>query len=111
MKLTERDREALAHVKALVEETAASYTVVQLCRKSGLNAEKLKKGFKELFGMPVHRHHLEFKMGEARRLLLETELTISEIAFSLGYEEVSNFCAGFRKVVGMKAGEWRKNAG
>jgi AraC-like DNA-binding protein len=100
IKLSETDKVALGLVKELLEETGTSYTLVQLCRKSGLNADKLKKGFKLLFGLPPHRYHLEFKMELAKKLLRETELNISEIAFSLGFEEVSNFCAGFRKVVG-----------
>ena len=47
-------------------------------------------------------------MEEAKRLLRERELPVSEIAYTLGYEHVSNFCKEFKKFTGKRAGEWRK---
>jgi AraC-like DNA-binding protein len=58
IKLSEKDREALHQVKGLLENTGVHFTIPQLVRRSGMNADKLKKGFKEMFGMPVHRYHL-----------------------------------------------------
>lgn len=109
IKLRAADKEALEKVKLLLESFSEPVPIIQqLCRRSGLNADKLKKGFKLLYGEPPYRYHLHFKMEAAKKLLRETSMNVSEIAFELGYEEVSNFCTGFRKVVGMSAGEWRK---
>jgi AraC-like DNA-binding protein len=110
LKLTQKDTEALHMVKGLLESSAELYTIPQLVRKSGLNEDKLKKGFKNLFGMPVHKYHLDFKMKAAGKLLEETELHVSEIAYELGYEDASNFCAAFKRMTGVAAGEWRKRA-
>jgi AraC-like DNA-binding protein len=95
-------------VKGLLENTGVHFTIPQLVRKSGMNADKLKKGFKEMFGMPVHRYHMEWKMELAKKLLSDMSLNINEVAFTLGYNDASNFCAAFRNVVGLTAGEWRK---
>jgi AraC family transcriptional activator of pyochelin receptor len=105
--LSEKDREALHLVKGLIENTGVHFTIPQLVRKSGLNADKLKKGFKEMFGMPVHRYHLHFKISAAKKMLVESTLQVSEIAYALGYEDANNFSAAFKKVVGMRPGEWR----
>jgi len=107
MTLSERDREALELVKELLEDTGASYTIAQLCKKSGLNADKLKKGFKQLFGMPVHRYHLSVKIDAAKKLLAESELQVGEIADQLGYEDANNFSAAFKRITGMRPIEWR----
>jgi len=110
MKLTERDREALAQVKEMLEETAASYTVVQLCRKSGLNAEKLKRGFKFVYGLPPHQYHIQYRIEKAKQLLLNPALNIDEVSYELGYTDASNFCTAFRKVTGVRPGEWRRKS-
>ncbi len=108
MPLTATDREALLVVKGLLEDTTASYTIPQLVRKSGLNADKLKKGFRYVYGMPVHRYHLEFKMGVARGMLTSGDATVDSIAAALGYNDANNFSAAFRKETGMRPGEWRQ---
>jgi AraC-like DNA-binding protein len=46
-------------------------------------------------------------MEKAKALLSETELSVSEIAFALGYADASNFCAGFKRMTGVTAGVWR----
>jgi AraC-like DNA-binding protein len=74
----------------------------QLCRKAGMNSDKLKKGFLQLFGDSPIRWHRKNKMNDAMRLLLETEETISSIAYMLGFEHPSSFCYCFRKHFGKR---------
>jgi AraC-like DNA-binding protein len=40
-------------------------------------------------------------MKEGQRLLIETEMTVSEIAYLLGYEQSSNFSTAFKKKFGI----------
>ena len=109
LKLSVRDEEALARVKTLLEENLEEPpSLEQLCRKSGLNADKLKKGFKLLYGLPPYAFHVQFKMEAAKKLLLETEQSVNEIAWSLGYEHASNFCVQFKMATGRKPGSYRK---
>jgi AraC family transcriptional activator of pyochelin receptor len=109
VKLSVRDEEALGRVKALLEENLEEPpSLDQLCRKSGLNAEKLKKGFKQLYGLPPYAFHVQFKMEAAKKLLADTEQSVNEIAWSLGYEHASNFCEQFKKATGKRPGGWRK---
>jgi AraC-like DNA-binding protein len=109
IRLRVADKAALEKVKGLLDSILQpAPTIKQLCRSSGLNADKLKKGFKLLYGEPPHRYLLLRKMEKAKTLLSETELSVSEIAFALGYEDASNFCAGFKREVGVTAGGWRR---
>jgi len=110
VKLRVADKEALEKVKGLLDSIPTpAPTLQQLCRSSGLNADKLKKGFKLLYGEPPYHYLLGLKMEKAKQLLCETELSVNEIAWELGYEHGSNFCCQFKKVVGMRAGVWRKS--
>lgn len=109
VKLSVGDEEALARVKTLLEENLEEPpSLDELCRKSGLNADKLKKGFKLLYGLPPYAFHVQFKMEAAKKLLVDTEQSVNEIAWSLGYEHASNFCTEFKAATGKRPGSWRK---
>jgi AraC-like DNA-binding protein len=49
----------------------------------------------------------EFEM--ARELLEDTSISVTEIAFSLGYRDSSNFARAFRRVAGVSPREFRRN--
>ena len=55
----------------------------------------------KLFGSAPHQYHRNLQMKEGRRLLTETEMTVSEIAYLLGYEQSSNFSTAFKKKFGI----------
>ena len=109
MKITVQDKEALSKVKLILEENLADTPSIKvLCKRSGLNADKLKKGFRLLYGQAPYQFHLSLRMDEAKRLLITTELSIREIAWTIGYEQVSGFCKAFRKLSGMTALKWKE---
>jgi AraC-like DNA-binding protein len=109
IKLFPRDVEALLSVKGAFEQQLDEIpSLKQLCRLSGLNEDKLKRGFKKLFGTTPYDYHIQLKMLEAKRLLLDTDKTIYEIAYTIGYHHVSNFCIEFKKLFGCQPGFFRK---
>lgn len=109
IKLSINDKVALAKAKELIEERFDEMPSLQELRmKSGLNVDKLKKGFKLLFGKPPYAYHCQLKMEQAKKLLLETDQAIYEIAWSLGYEHSSNFCIEFKRYSGYRPGEFRR---
>ncbi|PIE87582.1 MAG: hypothetical protein CSA01_00060 [Bacteroidetes bacterium] len=65
-------------------------SIRDLSIKAGINEKKLKKGFKELFDTTVYGYLFEHKMTLAKRLLLETNRTITEIATDCGYDYTSH---------------------
>ena len=50
----------------------------------------------------------EYKMNEAKRLLLETNMTVAEIAEELHYTNPQNFIRFFSKTTGLTPGKFRK---
>lgn len=75
-------------------------TVIELSHKVGINDFKLKKGFKQLYGVTIFDFLLEARMDKARNMLLETNTPVHEIAFATGYKNVSSFTAAFKKKMG-----------
>lgn len=99
VKLHPSDIEALLKLKLIIETNIDEIpSLHELCRMSGLNEDKLKKGFNKLFGTTPYDYHIKLKMEEAKRLLLDTGLKIFEIAYQVGYHHSSNFCIQFEKL-------------
>lgn len=53
----------------------------------------------------------EYKLGEAKKLLEETNMTIAEIAKELNYTNTQNFIRFFNKLEGITPGKYRKREG
>lgn len=108
MKLSSTDKEALEIVKTMLESNIADCPSLKLlCTKSGLNSNKLKRGFRIIYGLPPYSYLRILRMKEAQRLLLETELSVREIAWAVGFEQVNGFCKAFKRFSGERALQWR----
>lgn len=84
-------------------------TVIDLSHAIGLNDFKLKKGFKQLYGITIFEFLLEARMEKARRLLLETDMTVHAVAISVGYKNISSFTVAFKKKFGVLPSEVQGN--
>ena len=67
---------------------------------AGINDFKLKNGFKQLYGTTVFGFLFEERMQQAMIMLTETETAIKEISISIGYKNLPNFTAAFKKRFG-----------
>ncbi|MBB5436800.1 MULTISPECIES: helix-turn-helix transcriptional regulator [Pedobacter] len=83
-------------------------TLSGIAREAGINEFMLKKGFKELFGLTVFGYLNELKMNYARQMLLESQCTVYEAAYTMGYNEPYNFSKAFKKHFGYLPGELKK---
>jgi two-component system, response regulator YesN len=73
-----------------------------------LNPEYLSKLFKKETGVSLVEYIQNEKMEIARKLLIDTRLSISEIASNLGYYNFAYFSQLFRKFSGNTPGKYRK---
>jgi len=84
----------------LIEIAAiANMTPTSFCRMFKL---KTKKSFVEYLN--------EIRVSKACKFLLETDLSMSEIAYECGYKTASNFNKLFKKFIGMTPSEFKKSA-
>lgn len=84
-------------------------SIIELARKVGTNDFKLKKGFKQLYGVTIFDFLMEARMERAKVLLLETDTPVWEIAYKTGYKSVSSFTAAFKNKVGYPPAFLRKH--
>lgn len=83
-------------------------SIRDLAREVGLNEYKLKKGFRERFGMTVFDLVRKQRMERARYYMEVQRMNVGEAAVSVGYSNVSNFTAAFRKIYGYNPSEYLK---
>ena len=109
IKLSTYDIERLHEAKEiLLADFENKISLMQLAHKVGINDFKLKKGFKFLFGTTVFDYQQSAKMEKALSELKGTDKSVDEIAYSVGYEFVSNFNVAFKKHFGFAPGYLRK---
>jgi AraC-like DNA-binding protein len=93
----------------LLEHMDDPCSIIELARKVGTNDFKLKKGFKQLYGVTIFDFLMEARMERAKILLLETDTPVRQIALMTGYKSVSSFTAAFKGKVGYPPAFLRKH--
>ena len=64
----------------------------------------LQRRFRSLLGRSIHGMIAGVRLQHAKRLLLETDLTLSAIAQRTGFSHVEYLCAAFRQATGVPPG-------
>jgi AraC-like DNA-binding protein len=95
--------------EVLSRELPAAADQAAVARKLGLSARTLQRRLAEA-GTSFQDVLDEVRAGAARRLLRDPALAVSEVAFSLGYAELSSFYRAFRRWTGQTPIDWRAAA-
>lgn len=78
-----------------------------LAEHVGLSYSHVRKIFNDETGENIVNYINNLRIEEAQRLLRQTNMTINEIALSLGYNNNQSFNRFFKKYVGITPGEYR----
>lgn len=106
--LKDHDIDKIKQAKTILEKNiAASTSIIELAHMVGINDFKLKKGFKQIYGTTVYGYLKELRMLEAKKMLLENNKPISEIAMLCGYKFVQNFTKAFKQEFGITPDKFR----
>jgi len=107
--IKEAERLKLYEAKEILSsnlETPPSLT--ELSKQIGLNSFKLKKNFKELFGVPVFKYLQNERLSKANDLLRNQDVSIQEAAWHVGYDSLSSFSNAFAKKYGFRPSEIKR---
>ena len=83
-------------------------TIEALSKQYLINPTTLKETFKAVYGMSVAAHIKKHRMNRAAELLRETDLSIAEIARTVGYNSQSRFTTAFKAFFQVLPKEFRK---
>lgn len=104
--LTNEDRGKLLMAKEIMEQNISNPpSLSELSKLIGLNNNKLKKNFKELFGVPVFKFLQEERLNKAYQILSTSHESVQEVAWYVGYDSLSSFSNAFQHKFGVRPNE------
>jgi hypothetical protein len=92
----------------MVADLTRSYGVGELARLVGLSTTALKSCFKGVYGMPPYTYLRTYRMERAAEMLRQGELSVSDIAVTVGYGSPSKFTAAFKALMGVTPSAYRR---
>ncbi len=102
-----RVAEAVDYIKANITNNISSGDIAEKCF---ISTRQLVRIFLKNLGTTPSEYIRKCKVDYARRLLLETDIQISEIAEQLGFAEVTAFINFFRRYEGITPAKFRKKS-
>jgi AraC-like DNA-binding protein len=84
--------------------------VPQLARIAHASEAHFIRSFRDAFGETPHRYLQRRRVERAMFLLRQTDRSVTEICFDVGFNSLGSFSRTFRGVVGMSPSDYRKAA-
>lgn len=107
--LSEKDGSRMDRVmQFLLENRFQKITLEQAASSANLSKEAFCRFFKLRTRKTFTQYVIQLRINEAQKLLHETEMGISEIAFHVGFENLSYFNRSFKSIVGTAPRKFRK---
>lgn len=96
---------AKAYIESHLHE---DLSVEQLCKELQIGRTKLYEIFRNELKMGISKYILRRKMHRAKKLLKTTDLSISEIAYNVGFSDYNYFSRVYKKIYGKSPKHYRK---
>lgn len=94
-----------------VNYTNPDLTVKKLCTDTGITHAKVQAILKKQFQLTFRQYLNKIKIHEAKRILLETDRQVTDIAYRVGYKNVTHFNRIFKETEGLSPNQFRKSNG
>lgn len=101
-------RSMMEEVERLIRERQGNITLTECAFALQVHPSYIWKLLKTEKGKSFSDYLEQYKLEEAKRLLLETDLTVAQIAARLNYSNAQNFIRFFSKSTGITPGKFRK---
>lgn len=99
---------ALARAIAKVEQSIMEpLALADIVSQSGMSERTLLRRFREATGRSPIQHQTHCRLRQACKLLANSELNVTEIAMSCGFQDSNYFTRQFTKVHGVSPRQWR----
>jgi len=84
-------------------------SLVSVATQCGLSVSHFAHSFRRSFGIPPHRWLTHQRIQAVKALLLNSRLSLAEIAMECGFADQPALNRSFRRVVGQSPGAWRRS--
>lgn len=105
--LSQSDRAAVARAKKMLDGDAGG-SVKDIAHACGISESSLRQKFKASEGVTPIEYRTKRRIARATYLLETSELSVSEIAETLGFYDAPSFCRIFKNALGVTPREYLK---
>jgi AraC-like DNA-binding protein len=105
--IEDRNRRMLRSRDAMDRAFAQPLDVPALARVAHVSAAHFSRQFRSTFGETPHRYLQRRRVERAMELLRETERSVTEICFDVGFNSLGTFSRTFRAIVGEPPSAYR----
>jgi AraC-like DNA-binding protein len=100
-KLKKEEMDRMNEVReVLISNSNSQLPLRTLAHMVGTNEFNLKKNFKLAFGTTVYGYLSQYKMEEAKKMLVTGDHNVSEVSGKMGYKHATHFTNAFKKHFG-----------
>ena len=78
----------------------------ELATRVGINKNKLNQGFRQVFATSAFDYLRNYKLEQARQFLEDRRMNVTEVAFTVGFAQLSNFTRAFKQHFGVNPKEY-----
>jgi YesN/AraC family two-component response regulator len=97
-------RRALAYMR---EHFAEALSLTDVAREARLSRFHFCRVFHQETGVLFHEHLHELRVGQAKALLADPRVSVTEVAYTVGFNDLSHFDRTFRRMVGQSPSGYR----
>jgi signal transduction histidine kinase/DNA-binding response OmpR family regulator/ligand-binding sensor domain-containing protein len=97
----------IGKMRKIIEENFAdeNFALPQLCEALNMSRSQLFRKLKALVNIPPSDFIRTYRLQKAKLLLETGDLTVSEVAWQVGYKDVSHFSRSFHELFGFSPGQ------
>lgn len=108
-RLSSFDESIQKAARYIVDNYSKDLTLTEVADVVNMSSAYFSKKFKDVTGFGFKEYLLNLRIKKASELLLETKLTITEIAYESGFNDSNYFGDVFKKIKGISPLRYRKN--
>ena len=92
----------------LTNDLEHHYTIEELSQRFEMPISSMTSCFKGVYGNTVYAYMRGYRMEYAAKILLRTEMSVANIALTVGYANPSKFSAAFKQEIGLTPNKYKK---
>lgn len=108
--LTDRKRAVERVITSISQNLSEPLTMDEMAKIAYLSPFHFNRIFHDVTGLPPSQFFYAMRLQEAKRLLLTTKMSVTDICFEVGYNSLGTFTRRFTELVGLSPTELRRFA-
>lgn len=108
---THQDRVVGTIIQYLRDNYAQPLTLKKVAAQVHLSERHMSRMFKKATGQTIKHYVTTLRMNVAKQRLLNSGVSVSNVAYDTGYQDVRHFSTVFRKWVGLSPSQYRARGG